>query len=60
MDKFKQLFHMIGLWFLIIFLIGFFSGNWAMSLYRNYQMQEAKQLGAFIYEKQIYKMELRP
>lgn len=60
MDKFKALFHAIGFWFLIIFLIGFASGNWVMHLYQNYQIQEAKQLGAFIFEKQVYEMKLRP
>ncbi len=59
MNKFKELFHKIGFWFLVIFLIGFLSGNWAMHIYRDLRMEEAKKIGAFIYNKEIYEMKVR-
>lgn len=59
MDKFKEVFHKIGFWFLVIFLIGFLSGNWVMNFYRDFRMEEAKKIGAFIYNKEIYEMKNR-
>lgn len=59
MDKFKEMFHKIGFWFLVMFLTGFLSGNWAMNNYRDKRMEEARKIGAFIYNQQIYEMKIR-
>ena len=59
MEKFKEVFHRIGFWFLVVFLIGFLSGNWAMHTYRDSRMEEAKKIGAFIYNKEVYEMKVQ-
>ena len=54
-DEIKQfvttagsVFHKIGFWFIIVIMLGFFLGGYAMQIHQNIQMKKAILLGGLV------------
>lgn len=59
MDKFRQFFHTIGFWFLVILFSGMFFGSYGMHYYQKTRIQESIKLGCFVFDKKIYEVKER-
>lgn len=49
-----------AVWFLIIFMMGFILGGYAMHRFQRWQIEEAIILKAFVFEKLPYDIKVRP
>jgi hypothetical protein len=59
-DELKARIHKIGFWLLIVLMIGIVIGSYGMHCYQKLQMSQAVQLKAFVFNNQVYVVELRP
>jgi len=60
MESIKEMIHRIGFWFLVIFIAGTICGGYGIYCYNKYQLSEATIIGAFVFNKQVYEVKLRP
>jgi predicted negative regulator of RcsB-dependent stress response len=59
MENLRDLFHKIGFWFLIVFLIGVVGGAYGMHIYQKYQLNDSVLLKAFVLDKKVYDIKER-
>lgn len=55
----SALFHMLSFWFLLIFLIGFLCGTYAMNKYLDIRMRDAVKLNGIIINDLPYDLKIR-
>lgn len=60
MESIKVVFHRIGFWFLVIFLFGALTGGYGIYCFQKYQLQESILIGAFVVDKHVYDIKMRP
>jgi hypothetical protein len=60
MSNIKEMLHRISFWFLILFLLGVLVGGYGIYCYQRYQLSESILIGAFVVDKKVYDIKMRP
>jgi hypothetical protein len=60
MSQFRDAFHRIGFWFLVVFLIGISTGGYMNYKFNEWQMQRNIQLKGLIFQGDVYNLSIRP
>lgn len=60
MNGISTLFHTLSFWFLLIFLLGFLSGTYAMNKYLDVRMNDAVKLNGIIINGLPFDLKQRP
>lgn len=56
----SALFHLLSFWFLLVFLIGFLSGTYAMNKYLDIRLSDSVKLNGIIINDLPYDLKQRP